>query len=113
MPVNEGLLELYDRSHVLLHVSHTEGVPQVLLEAFARRLPVVATAVGGVPYLVEGCGLLVAPRDAPAAVRALSQMIGDPELRGRLVDNGLARLREHTREAEGARLGAFLRRVAA
>jgi glycosyltransferase involved in cell wall biosynthesis len=113
VPVNGGLLDLYDRSHVLLHVSHTEGVPQVLLEAFARRLPVIATAVGGVPYLVEGCGLLVAPRDAPAAVRALAEMIGDPDLRARLVRNGLARLREHTREAEGARLGAFLRRVRA
>jgi glycosyltransferase involved in cell wall biosynthesis len=111
VPVHEGLLDLYDRSHVLLHVSHTEGVPQVLLEAFARRLPVVATAVGGVPYLVDGCGLLVAPRDAPAAVQALSQMVNDGPLRTRLVDSAVQRLREHTREAEGARLGAFLRQI--
>ncbi len=37
VPVDGGLLDLYRRSHVFLHVSLTEGMPQVLLEAFASR----------------------------------------------------------------------------
>jgi glycosyltransferase involved in cell wall biosynthesis len=111
VPVDGGLLSLYDRSHAFLHVSHTEGAPQVLLEAFARRLPVVATAVGGVPGLVDGCGLLVPPRDAQAAQDALSRLIEDRALREGLVECAVQRVREHTREAEGARLGAFIREV--
>ena len=42
----------YAGADALVHVSWTEGVPQVLLEAFAAGLPVVATAVGGVPAAV-------------------------------------------------------------
>ncbi len=42
--------------------SHTEGMPNVILEAFAAGVPVVATAVGGTPELVEDgrSGFLVA-----------------------------------------------------
>ena len=108
VPVDSGLLKLYLDSHAFIHVSHTEGVPQVLLEAFALRLPVVATAVGGVPGLVGDAGLLIEPDDAQAAVRALSRIGTDPGLRGRLVAGGLLQARLHSREAEIRRLAAFL-----
>jgi glycosyltransferase involved in cell wall biosynthesis len=108
VPIDQGLWALYRSSHALLHVSLTEGVPQVLLEAFAARLPVVATAVGGVPELVRGCGLLVAPADAGAAADALQELVSDAALRAELVDNAVVRVREHTLTAECARLAAFL-----
>ena len=73
MPIDSGLWERYRRSHVLVHVSHTEGVPQVLLEAFAARLPVVATSVGGVAEVVRDLGWLVPVDDADAAARALRE----------------------------------------
>ena len=82
VPIDDGLWDLYRQSHLLLHVSLTEGVPQVLLEAFAARLPVVATAVGGVPEVVRGRGLLVPPEDADAAALALEQLASDPALEG-------------------------------
>jgi glycosyltransferase involved in cell wall biosynthesis len=106
--IDDGLWERYRRSHVLLHVSLTEGVPQVLLEAFAARLPVVATAVGGVPDLVEGRGLLVPPSDADAAATALHRLVVDQELRRAVVDAGAAEARRRTLEAECARLASFL-----
>ncbi len=106
--IDDGLWDLYRRSHALVHVSLTEGVPQVLLEAFAARLPVVATAVGGVPPVVEGRGLLVPPSDPDAAARALEQVILDPALRAKLVDAGSAEVRNHTLESACARLAAFL-----
>jgi len=108
VPIDDGLWSLYRRSHAFVHVSLTEGVPQVLLEAFAARLPVVATAVGGVPELVEGCGLLVPPSDVGALAQALQRLASDDALRSELVERAGARAREHTLHAEAARLAAFL-----
>lgn len=59
--VDAGLAEAYERADAFLHVSWTEGMPQVLLEAFASRLPTVATAVGGVGVLAGDAALLVEP----------------------------------------------------
>ena len=108
VPVDGGLAELYRTSHALLHVSWTEGVPQILFEAFAAGLPVVATAVGGVPMAAGDDALLVPPGDAQAPVAALEAVAGDGALRDRLVRGGLERARRHTIEAECARVAAFM-----
>jgi glycosyltransferase involved in cell wall biosynthesis len=104
----EDLMEIYRASHVLLHVSWTEGLPQVLYEAFAARLPTVATAVGGVPAAAAGCAELIPPGDADAAVQALLRVVGQPELRRRLTDDAAERVRARTVEAEAARVTSFL-----
>jgi glycosyltransferase involved in cell wall biosynthesis len=108
VPIDDGLWAYYRSAHALLHVSLSEGVPQVILEAFAARLPVVATAVGGVAGVVEGRGLLVAPNDAAAAAGALTRIAHDPELRRRLTDAAAAAAAHHTLEAEAARVAGFL-----
>ncbi|HMJ02971.1 MAG TPA: glycosyltransferase [Conexibacter sp.] len=110
LPVDGGLLDLYRESHAFLHVSLTEGFPQVLVEAFGARLPVVATAVGGVPAAAEGAALLVPPRDAEAAAAALERIADDPELRERLIAAGAERARAGTLEASSAEVAAFLER---
>ncbi|MGH2968350.1 MAG: glycosyltransferase, partial [Solirubrobacteraceae bacterium] len=66
VPLDDGLLDLYRQSHAFLHVSWTEGVPQVLFEAFAGRVPVVATDVGGVKEAAGGAALVVPAGDASA-----------------------------------------------
>jgi glycosyltransferase involved in cell wall biosynthesis len=109
VPIDDGLWDLYRDSHVLLHVSFTEGVPQVLLEAFAARLPVVATDVGGVAGLAATCSLLVPPDNAPAAAAALNRLAHDLPLRVNLVERAVSVAREHTIGAECAALAAFLR----
>jgi glycosyltransferase involved in cell wall biosynthesis len=109
VPAGEKLTALYRRSHAFLHISWTEGVPQVLFEAFAAALPVVATSVGGVPEAVRaGAGLLVEPGDAEAPARALERLASEPELRQAVVNAGIERVREHTLETEIARLAEFL-----
>jgi glycosyltransferase involved in cell wall biosynthesis len=108
VPIDGGLGELYRDSHALLHVSWTEGVPQILFEAFAAGLPVVATAVGGVPESVGDDALLVPAGDPEAAAGALRRLAGDAALRERLVSGGLERVRRHTIEAEAARVAKFL-----
>jgi glycosyltransferase involved in cell wall biosynthesis len=108
VPVEAGLLELYRSSHLLLHCSWTEGVPQVLYEAFAQRLPVVATDVGGVRDAADGAAVLVAPGDAEASAAALETLAGDARLRERLVEAGAARAREQSLEAGSERVARFL-----
>ena len=108
VPIDDGLLELYRTSHAFLHVSWTEGFPQVLVEAFASRLPVVATAVGGVPAAADGAALLVEPGDAAAAASALERIVADGELRERLVQSGSDRARGGTIEAACEHLLEFL-----
>jgi glycosyltransferase involved in cell wall biosynthesis len=105
------LQKLYRESQAFLHVSLTEGVPQVLFEAHAAGLPVVATDVGGVRAAVDGgrTALLVPPRDAVAAACALERLRDEPELRRALVAAGLERAREETLEAQLARVAEFVR----
>jgi glycosyltransferase involved in cell wall biosynthesis len=98
----------YRSAHALVHVSMTEGAPQVLIEAFAARLPVVATAVGAVADVVRGRGLLVQPRDAAGAAGALQRMSDDAPLRTRFVKAGAAYAAAHTRQIEVAKLAQFL-----
>lgn len=72
----------YALADVLVLPSYSEGSPNVLLEAMAAGLPVVATAVGGVPEIVahEESALLVAPRDEQALAAAVARILSDAPL---------------------------------
>jgi glycosyltransferase involved in cell wall biosynthesis len=109
IPMDDGLAPVYRECHLFLHTSWTEGMPQVLLEAFAARLPVVATAVGGVAAAADGRALLVPPGDASAAASRLLSLAGDRDLRARLTQAGAAHVRRHTVETESRRVADFLR----
>lgn len=67
---------------VFVHPSFTEGTPNAVIEAMAHGLPVVATAVGGLPdFVTEDCGILVPAGDAEALGEALKRVAGDAALR--------------------------------
>jgi glycosyltransferase involved in cell wall biosynthesis len=77
----------YAMADVFALPSLSEGSPNVLLEAMATNLPVVATAVGGVPEMVENSvsALLVPPNDPPSLAAALATLLTDKDLARRLV----------------------------
>jgi glycosyltransferase involved in cell wall biosynthesis len=108
------LWRLYLQSDAFLHVSLTEGVPQVLFEAMAAGLPIVATDVGGVAHaLADGeRGVLVPPRDHRAAADALALLACDAGLREKLVRSALEYAADHTMDRELERIAAFLRSAA-
>jgi glycosyltransferase involved in cell wall biosynthesis len=74
--------------------SSEEGFPNALMESMARAVPVVATAVGGVPELVrDGIdGLLVPYGDTAAMATAILWMIEHPEERRAMGASGRARI---------------------
>lgn len=107
VPQHGGLDDLYRESQMLLHVSWTEGLPQVLYEAFAAALPVVATDVGGVREASAEAVTLIAPGDADAAAAALIELSVDEALRERRLEAGYALAKASTIEAECRRVGDF------
>jgi glycosyltransferase involved in cell wall biosynthesis len=76
--------------------SFTEGLPVVLLEAFAAGVPVVASAVGGIPEVLEDgrSGFLVPPADAAALATAIGRALSDEEARREMGRRGRDRVRE-------------------
>lgn len=60
---------------------HMDSAPNTLLEALRLGLPVVASAVGGVPEIMDGNGLSVPPQDVQALAQALCGMAQDPARR--------------------------------
>jgi glycosyltransferase involved in cell wall biosynthesis len=70
----------YAIAAVLALPSHSEGSPNVLLEAMAAGVPVVATAVGGVPEIAADgeTALLVREGDPPAMAGALARLLDEP-----------------------------------
>ena len=66
-----------------VQASHTEGLPNAILEAMASGLPIVATRAGGTAELIEdGVGaLLVAPLDVPGLRSAIQEVVSNPSWR--------------------------------
>jgi glycosyltransferase involved in cell wall biosynthesis len=106
--IDDGLHQRYRDAHVLLHSSWTEGFPQVLLEAFAAGLPVVASDVGGIRAAVGERLRLIEPGDAGGAVEAIEEICADPETRRELVERGHLYALDHTLDRESAAVAAFI-----
>ncbi|HBB98179.1 MAG TPA: hypothetical protein DC054_22570 [Blastocatellia bacterium] len=79
----------YAMSDIFVLPSLTEGSPNVLLEAMAAQVPIVATAVGGVPEIIENeeGALLVPAKDPAALAAAIARLLTDAELGRRLTRN--------------------------
>jgi glycosyltransferase involved in cell wall biosynthesis len=86
----DGKARFGDQGEVFLNTNRVDNMPVSVLEACAMGMPVVSTAVGGVPdLLTDGVtGLLVPDNDHDAMAEAVLRLLRDPELAGRLSTNG-------------------------
>jgi glycosyltransferase involved in cell wall biosynthesis len=99
----EQLVDLFPRASVLAAPcvvggdGNRDGLPTVLTEALALKVPVVATPVTGIPELVEDgrTGLIVPERDAAALAAAIRRLIEEPETARRLAAAGRARVEQN------------------
>jgi glycosyltransferase involved in cell wall biosynthesis len=85
---------LFQAADIFVLPSYGEGVPLSMLEAMSYRLPVVATAVGGIPEILrdQETGLLVKPGDVSGLAAAIRKLLLSRELRAKLGRAGRERV---------------------
>ncbi|MDH5254536.1 MAG: glycosyltransferase family 4 protein [Gammaproteobacteria bacterium] len=95
--------------------SRHEGLGSILLDALETGLPVVATAVGGIPEIIHDGenGLLVKPDDAAALEAAVAAFVADDGLRARVATANRLRAREFSAATMTGRYERLYRDVAA
>ncbi|MCB2231502.1 glycosyltransferase family 4 protein [bacterium] len=91
----KNLIGCIKGADMLLNPSLSEGLPNIVLEGMALRVPVIATDVGGVPELIENgvSGVLTPPSDPAALAAAILRMAGDTELQRRIAETALETIR--------------------
>lgn len=101
--------DILREANIALLTSHSEGIPLVLIEAMAAGLPVVATAVGGVPELIEHevQGLLCPAGDSERLAAQLAQLVASCEQQAQFGQAGRLRAEEFTEERMLAQYAAL------
>ncbi len=78
----EQVFEFLSKSHCLFLFSHQENAPMVIVEAMAAGLPVVATAICGIPYMVKNneTGFLIDSGNEQLAAEKMTLLLEDEQL---------------------------------
>ena len=101
---------LLDESDLFVLPSRTEGMPRALIEAMARALPCIGSAVGGVPELLEEDDL-VPPNDPDALARKIQEVLHDPLRMEQMSRRNLATSQEYVDSVLAERRRHFYRHV--
>jgi glycosyltransferase involved in cell wall biosynthesis len=100
------LFEIYRKADIFILPSISEGTPKVILEAMANGLPVIATAVGGVPTIISHRvnGYLVPRQNKEAIAEGILEIIANEVLRKNVVAAGYRTAMLHTNQIEIKRI---------
>lgn len=112
LPGSVAVRQTLREADLFVLASRTEGLPRALIEAMAQGLPCVATAVGGIPELLEPEDLVPAG-DAKALADRLVEILGDAERRSEMAARNLAVARGYRRAELAARWTAAYHALAA
>ncbi len=107
--------QLYDAADIYLTSPNIDCMPGSLLECFCSGLPVIATAVGGIPYIVEHerTGLLVEKDDHRGMADCAIRLLEDPELVERLTRTARAEIESYDAHRIGKEWVALYHEIAA
>jgi glycosyltransferase involved in cell wall biosynthesis len=94
---NDNLVRQYQAANIFVFPSRHEGMPNVVLEAMACGLPVIATSIAGNEELITHgkTGLLVPPEDSINLMEALSALLSNPEQCKQMGLSGRKRVGQH------------------
>jgi glycosyltransferase involved in cell wall biosynthesis len=92
MGSTRDVTKVLQESDMLLMTSISEGMPMGILEALSQGRPVVATAVGGIPEVLRGCGLVAPPGDAHGIALAVTTLLQNPSMTADLGRRGHQRV---------------------
>lgn len=101
----DNIPEILPCLDIFLITSTEEGLGTSVLDAFASRVPVVATYAGGIPEMVqhEKTGLIMKPKDAAGLAASIEHLIQSPELRNSVIDNAYATVLTFSKETTAAK----------
>lgn len=102
----ENIEEILMELDLLLFTSVNEGLGTSLLDAFACRIPVVATNAGGIPEIVENrvTGLTVEIRNPSGMAEAVEEVLNNPELRNNIIKNAFLKVQKFSTEKMAAKI---------
>lgn len=88
--LQEDIQNYYNKAHIFVLSSVTEGIPVVLMEAMSKGLPVVATNITGIPEIVKHNinGLLVSVNQPIELARAIEYLMNDESVRKKMAIEG-------------------------
>lgn len=96
MPGNVDNVEQYmASSDAFILSSDYEGLPLVLLEAMAAKLPIISTNVGGVQDIVENCAILTQPNNAKEMSLAMRELLTNKEIRNSFCKTGFNNVQKY------------------
>lgn len=77
---HDDALSMLSQASIFTLPSYTEGFPNAVLEAMAFEKPIIATDVGAIPDMLQGCGMVIQKENVDALENALVKLLEDEEL---------------------------------
>jgi glycosyltransferase involved in cell wall biosynthesis len=110
VPAGKGVRDILDASDLFVLPSRTEGLPRALIEAMARGLPCIGSAVGGIPELLDAV-TMVLPDDPVALAEKIREVLGDHTRMSEMSQRNLATAKKYAEPILAARRRRFYQHV--